>query len=170
MITDWLDILYKAFWCGCGALGFAVLFNTPSRALFAIFLCGFTAGLIKFTIIHPDVGGGIILASLIAASAVGFASIPVSHWRHVPPIIISIPSVIPFVPGSYAYRAMLGLIKFINQTEVEVLTKTVHNGAMTFFIVMVLALGVTLPMLLFRIESVKKVGIPVARRKKDKNR
>jgi uncharacterized membrane protein YjjB (DUF3815 family) len=167
-MTDWLEILHKAFWCGCGATGFAVLFNTPARALLAIYLCGFTAGLIKFTIIHPDVGGGIILASLIAASAVGFASIPVAHWRHVPPIVISIPSVIPFVPGSYAYRAMLGLIKFINHTEVEVLTKTIHNGLMTLFIVMVLALGVTLPMLLFRIESVKKVGIPVSGWKKDK--
>ena len=159
MMADWLQILSNAFWCGLAALGFAVLFNTPSRALFAIYLCGFIAGLIKFSIIQPAIGGGVIIASLAGASAVGFACIPFSHWRHVPPVIISIPAVIPLVPGSFAYRTMLGLIKFINHTEVEVLTRTVHNGAMTIFIIMVLALGVTLPMLLFRIESVKNVRI-----------
>ena len=159
MMLTWMDILPKAFWCGAAALGFAVLFNTPVRALFAIFLCGFMAGLIKFAIIHPSVGGGIILASLAGASAVGFASIPISHWRHVPPIVISIAAVIPLVPGSFAYRTMLGLIKFIHHTEVEVLTKTVHSGTMTLFIILVLSLGVTLPMLLFRIESVKKIRL-----------
>jgi uncharacterized membrane protein YjjB (DUF3815 family) len=159
MIIHWLEILFKAFWCGTAALGFAVLFNAPMRSLFAIFLCGFMAGLIKFIIIHPDLGGGVILASLAAASVVGFASIPASHWKHVPPSIISIPAVIPLVPGSFAYRTMLGLIKFIHQTDVEVLTKTVHNGIMTLFIIVVLSLGVTLPMLLFRIDSVKNLRL-----------
>jgi uncharacterized membrane protein YjjB (DUF3815 family) len=159
-MTDWFEVLFKAFWCGWAALGFAVLFNTPVRALFAIYLCGFMVGLVKYIILQPAIGGGVILASLLAASTVGFASIPVAHWRHVPPVIISIPAVIPLVPGSFAYRSMLGMMKFINHTEVEVLTNTVHNGLMTVFIILVLSLGVTLPMLLFRIESVKKVKIP----------
>lgn len=157
MMADWIDILFKAFWCGCAAFGFAILFNTPARALIAIYLCGFLAGFLKFIVLDPAVGGGIILASAVGAAAVGFASIPVSHWRHVPPIVISIPAVIPLIPGSFAYRTILGLINFIYETEVEVLTRTVHNGVMTLFIILVLSLGVTLPMLLFRIESVKKV-------------
>jgi uncharacterized membrane protein YjjB (DUF3815 family) len=158
-MTDWLEIVFKAFWCGWAALGFAVLFNTPVRALFSIYLCGFMVGLVKYLILQPAIGGGVILASLLAASAVGFASIPVAHWRHVPPVIISIPAVIPLVPGSFAYRSMLGMMKFVNHTEVEVLTGTVHNALMTVFIILVLSLGVTLPMLLFRIESVKKVKV-----------
>jgi uncharacterized membrane protein YjjB (DUF3815 family) len=156
MMPDWLEILFNAFWCGSGALGFAVLFNAPTRALLAIYLCGFIAGLIKFSIILPGFGAGVIVSSLAAASMVGFASIPISHWRHVPPIVISIPSVIPLLPGSYAYRTMLGLIKSTSQTDVEVLTATVHNGIMVLFIILVLSLGVTLPMLLFRTESFKK--------------
>jgi uncharacterized membrane protein YjjB (DUF3815 family) len=154
-MVDWLDIVLKGFWCGVAAMGFAVLFNAPTRALLSIFLCAFVAGLIKFSIFNPVVGGGIILASALAATAVGFASIPVSHWRHVPPVVIGIPAVIPLIPGSFAYRTILGLINFIYNTEVEVLTRMVHNGLMTLFIILVLALGVTLPMLLFRIESVK---------------
>jgi len=156
-MVDWMEIVFKGFCCGVAAIGFAALFNTPVRALIAIFLCAFAAGLIKFLIFNPVVGGGIILASAVGAVVIGFASITFSHWRHVPPIVISIPSVIPFVPGSFVYRTILGLIDFIYHTEVEVLTRTVHNGVMTLFIILALSLGVTLPMLLFRIESVKKV-------------
>lgn len=158
MMPDWIDIIFKAFWCGCAAIGFAILFNAPQRALFAVFLCGSLAGFLKFSVLLPGIGGGIIMASAAGAAAVGFASIPVSHWRHVPPIVISIPSVIPLIPGSYAYKSILGLISFVSHTEAEVLTKTAYDGVMTFFIVLALSLGVTLPMLLFRIESVKKVN------------
>jgi uncharacterized membrane protein YjjB (DUF3815 family) len=158
MIPDWIDIIFKAFWCGCAAMGFAILFNTPPRALFAIFLCGSLAGFFKFTLLLPDVGGGIILASAAGAAAIGFASIPVSHWRHIPPAVVSIPAVIPLIPGYYAYQTMLGLISFINQTDAALLISTAFNAAMTFFIILGISLGVTLPMLLFRIESVKKVN------------
>jgi uncharacterized membrane protein YjjB (DUF3815 family) len=154
-----LDILLKAFWCGCAALGFAVLFNSPKRALLAIVFSGFVAGLVKFLILHPISGGGIIIASLVAASIVGFISIPLSHRVHVPPIILSIPAVIPLVPGSFAYRTMLGMIRFINHTESEVLTSTVHYGIMTFFVIMALAIGVTLPTLILRIDSTKNVRL-----------
>lgn len=98
-------------------------------------------------------------ASWLAASAVGFASIPFSHRCHVPPTIISIPAVIPLVPGSFAYRTMLDLIKFINDADHSVLTGTIHNGLMTLFILIALSVGVTLPMLLFRIQSVKNVRL-----------
>ncbi len=151
------EIFLKAFWCGCAALGFSVLFNTPRRALVSVWICGFVAGLIKYAVFSPGVGGGVLVASCLAASVVGFASIPFSHWSHVPPTIISIPAVIPLVPGSIAYRTMLGLIKFINDTDESVLTGTIHNALMTLFILMALSIGVTLPMLLFRIESAKNV-------------
>jgi uncharacterized membrane protein YjjB (DUF3815 family) len=156
-MEPWIEIFSNAFWCGCAGLGFAILFNTPRTALVSVWLCGFMAGLIKFAILSPGVGAGMLVASWLAASAVGFASIPFAHWCHVPPIIVSIPAVIPLVPGSFAYRTMLGLIKFINDTDESVLTGTIHNASMTLFILMALSIGVTLPMLLFRIESVKHV-------------
>ena len=158
-MSDWLDILYKAFWCGWAATGFAVLFNAPVRALWAVYLLGFTAGLVKYTIMLPSVEGGIIFASLLAASCVGMLSIPLAHGRHVPPIVLSIPAVIPLVPGSFAYRSMLGLIRFINRPEVDVISGAVHNGLMMVFIILALTIGVTLPMLLFRIESVKHLRL-----------
>ena len=156
-MSDVFDILFKAFWCGWAATGFAILFNAPVRALWAIYLFGFIGGLVKYLVLYPAVGGGVIVASLAAASAVGFLSIPAAHWRHVPPVVLGIPAVIPLVPGSFAYRSMLGLIRFINHQDMKVISDAIHNGLMTVFIILVLSLGVTLPMLMFRIESVKKV-------------
>lgn len=154
-----IEIFLKAFWCGWAAFGFGILFNTPRRGLVAIWTCGFIAGLVKFIILFVLSGDGMIVATLLGAGVVGFATIVIAHMVHVPPIIISIPAVIPLVPGSFAYRTMLGLIKFINISDATVLTNTIHNGVMTLFIILAISLGVTLPMLLFRIESVKNVRI-----------
>lgn len=158
----WIEIFFKAFWCGWAGFGFAVLFNTPRRVFLAVYSSGFIAGALKFSLLtfgFTGNGDGIIPASLLAASVVGFISVAIAHLRHVPPIIVSIPAVIALVPGSFAYRTMLGLIKFIHTTNADVLTQAVHNGAMTLFIILVISIGVTLPMLLFRIESVKTIRI-----------
>jgi hypothetical protein len=54
---------------------------------------------------------------------------------------------------------MLGLIRFIDTADSVLLTKTIHNASTTLFVLLVLSVGLTLPMLLFRIESVKNVDL-----------
>ena len=147
-MNEWLYIGLKAFWCGFAALGFGVLFNAPPRTLFAIWAGGFLAGFVKFASLSQT-GFGVIFCSFIAAVIVGIASIPVAHSRHVPPMIFAIPSVIPLVPGVFAYRAMLGLMKLtgdIGSEYSQVISETVHNGVITLFVIMALSLGVAVPM------------------------
>ncbi len=169
-MTDWIEILFKAFWCGCAGLGFGVLFNAPSRALLPVWLCGFAAGFIKFSILSPAIGGGMILASFIASCFIGFAGIPLAHMRHVTPMIFTIPSVIPLIPGAFAYRTMLGLMQLTVKPYAgyeAILSKTVYNGTITMFVVLVLVFGVTIPMHIMRKESVKnmRIELPRLRRK-----
>ncbi|MCU0387804.1 MAG: threonine/serine exporter family protein [Chitinophagaceae bacterium] len=153
-----LPVLFKAFWCGLAALGFGMLFNSPKRALVFIFGGGFLVGLVKFILMLPSIGAGIISASFIAAVAVGLASIPIAHASQVPPVIFSIPSVIPLVPGVFAYRTMMGLMRMAlpNGNEAsEKLASTFQNGAITLFVIMGIALGVALPMHILRKKTVK---------------
>jgi uncharacterized membrane protein YjjB (DUF3815 family) len=160
MMDQLVPVLLKSVWCGLAALGFSILFNTPRRTLVAIWSGGFMAGMVKYGTAAIFPGVSIIMSSFLAALAVGFISIPMAHWRHVPPVIFAIPSVIPLVPGIFAYRTMLGLMRLTrtdNKNFTEVIEATVHNGVTTLFIVMVLALGVVLPMYLLRKESVKTV-------------
>ncbi len=157
---DWITILGKAFWCGWGALGFGILFNVPPRTLFAIWIGGAMGGFLKFGLLQ--LSAGVVLASFAGALAVGFSSIPIAHIRHVPPMIFAIPSVIPLIPGVFAYRTMLGLMKLtgaIGPDYNQVLAETANNGAKAIFIIMSLAVGVAVPMHLMRKESVKNVRL-----------
>lgn len=153
-----LEIVIKSFWAGMAAIGFAILFNVPRRTLFAIFSLGALGGLIKFTAMNFDVG--IVFASFLGATAIGIVSIQMAHMRKSPPLVFSIPSVIPMVPGFFAYKMMLGLIALttIENTDayLQTLIETVNNGAKMMFVLISLGTGVAIPMLLTRKESIKK--------------
>lgn len=159
-----LALVEKGFWAGIAAIGFAVLFNVPVRTIFSIWLLGAIGGLFKYTLLHVDVN--IIMASFIGASVIGVLSIPIAHKVHSPPLIFSIPAVIPMVPGTFAYRMMLGLIDIASHVGdyggmEDVLVDTVQNGLKVMFILMSLAVGVAVPMLITRKESAKRIRLPI---------
>ena len=158
-MTEWFDLLQKSIWCGVAAVGFGVLFNVPRRTLWTIALLGLAGGATKFTVLIY--GNGIIIASLLASIVVGFLSIPAAHRKHSPPMIFAIPSVIPMVPGAFAYRTMLGLINLTgnvtSETYSTLMQETVNNGLKTLFVLMSLAVGVFFPMLISRRETIKQI-------------
>ena len=161
-MTAWIVIMTQAIWCGFAGLGFGVLFNAPVRALLPIWFGGFVAGLVKFSILHSAAGAGVIAGSFAAALTVGFISLLIAYLLHVPPLIFAIPSVIPLIPGVFAYRTMLGLIKLtgaIGSDYTQMLSETVYNGVTTLFVIMALSLGVTIPMHTMRWDSVNKIKL-----------
>lgn len=158
-----LLLLEKGMWAGFAALGFAILFNVPPRTLFAIWLIAALGGLVKFIALAADVN--IIMASFAGASLIGVLSVPLSHKIHSPPLIFSIPAVIPMVPGAFAYRMMLDLINVAAETD-NVMTDTVlfsifQNGLKVAFILLSLAVGVAVPMLITRKDSAKRIRIKI---------
>lgn len=156
LIEDWI-------WLGFASVGFAILFNVPIRTVWVIFLLGALGGSLK--LLTMKLGGSIILGSFFGAMLVGFLSIYAAHSRHAPPFVFAIPSVIPMVPGAFAYRMMLGIIKLTgdvdHNTFTQLLDDTVTNGLKAFFVLMVLSLGVSAPMLLTRRESAKQIKVPL---------
>jgi uncharacterized membrane protein YjjB (DUF3815 family) len=153
-----LEIFIKGFWAGIAAIGFAVLFNVPRRTLFPIWCIGAMGGLIKFTAMNFETG--IVFASFMGAVAVGIVAIQMAHLKDSPPLVFSIPSVIPMIPGVFAYKFMLGMIALTNienpDAYMQTLIETVNNGAKMMFVLIALGTGVAIPMLLTRKESVKK--------------
>jgi len=158
---EWLSFFEKGIWFGLAALGFAILFNVPPRTLFIIWLLAALGGLTKLFMVH--LGVSVLLASLSGASLIGILSIQAAHNKHAPPLVFSIPSVIPMVPGVYAYQAILGLITLAGNPAAanyaQTLSKTVSNGLNAVFILMALAVGVAIPMLITRKSSVKHIKI-----------
>ena len=165
---SWL-ILEKCFWSGSAALGFSVLFNVPPRTLFVVWLLGACGGFVK--LVALDLGMGPVMAAFLGALAVGFWSIPAAHNQHAPPLVFSIAAVIPMVPGIFAYRTMLGVIRLtgeVGKSYPGVLSETVNSGVKTLFILMALAVGVAFPNIITRKESAKEIGFTRRRRRSGK--
>jgi uncharacterized membrane protein YjjB (DUF3815 family) len=155
---DWYIIITKAFWCGCAATGFGILFNTPTRSLLSIWIGGFTAGLVKYLLLDPAIGSGIILSSFLAGMLAAIVALPLAYLRKVPQILVALPSIIPLVPGIFAYRAMMGLMKLAKQSGSEypsIISDTVYNGVMAFFVIMAITFGLSVPLILTRIPFIK---------------
>ena len=160
MITTILSLLEVAIWSGIAAVGFGILFNIPRKAIFTVFILGLSAGLIKFLLLKLNIN--IVLASFIAASFVGVLSMPLAHRIHQPPVVFSIPAVIPMIPGYFAYETILSIINFTfmeidSVKRIEIMEAIFSNGFTMMFILISLTVGVSFPMLLLRKSTVKKM-------------
>lgn len=157
---DWIALLEKGFWAGFAALGFAILFNVPQRTLMMIWTMGALGGITKFFLLNLDVN--IVLASLAGATLIGVLSVYAAHNKQAPPLVFSTPSVIPMVPGAFAYHMMLGCMTLAgtptnSQTYLNTLAETANNGLKAFFILIALSAGVAIPMLVTRKDTFKRI-------------
>jgi uncharacterized membrane protein YjjB (DUF3815 family) len=160
-MMELIVLLEKGIWFGLAAIGFGVLFNVPVRTLYIIFILGCIGGLVKVFMVHFNMG--VILSSFAGASMISVLSIPAAHNKHAPPLVFSIPALIPMVPGAFAYRTMLGLIKLTGSLDASqytnILDETVSNGLKTVFILLTLAAGASIPMLVTRKSSAKHIKL-----------
>ena len=87
---------------------------------------------------------------------------PLAHRIHQPPVVFSIPSVIPMIPGYFAYETVLSIMNFtFMETDsikrIELMDAIFSNGFTMLFILISLTIGVSFPMLLLRKSTVKKM-------------
>ena len=150
----------RIFWSMWVSIGFALLFNTPRRALWATALLGAIGWSTKFLLIKTLIPDQVVIASFVGACVVGFLGMYFAHRVHTPPMVFTIPAVINMIPGKTGYEFMMGLIKIVtithehNQT-LETIFETIKLGLQTGFITLGLAFGVIAPVLLLNTYSVK---------------
>lgn len=157
---DWISLFENAFWFGLASLGFAILFNVPERTLPSLFFIAILGGIIKTLALNAGIN--ISIATLFSSFAIGVICIPAAHNKHAPPLVFAIPSVIPLVPGVYAYRMMIGLISLssnVNAAYQQTLYETINYGLKVLFILLSLSAGVALPMLVTRQQSAKHIKL-----------
>ena len=155
----------KVLWAVFGALGFATLFTVPRRAFWAVALLAAVGYSLRGMVL--DHGVSLVIATIVASCTMGLLSIQLAHWVHTPTTVFMVPAVIPMVPGVYAYRCMMGLLAISHNPDVPVdmLMQTTSNGLKAVFVILALAIGVTIPSLLFR-KSVKEIGLRKSLRKR----
>lgn len=145
-----LMLLDDAFFAGIAALGFALLFNVPQRALLACVLFAASAHAIRALLLHFDVP--IEWASFIAATLLGLATVPWSRKVVIPRIVVTVAAVIPMIPGVYAYKTMTSLMELHHIGYSLALQQTVvENGLLTIFVLIGLSFGLAIaPVLIYR--------------------
>ncbi len=148
---DILQILIKCLYGSIAAFGFGVLFNVPARALIYVFLFGALGVGVKLCFMM--LGGGIIMGTMAGSTVIGCVSLLASYDKHVPAPVMSIPAVIPMVPGKYIYSMMLGILELHGTSVADFSTtaiSTITNGLNAAFIFMALSVGVSVPNLIMR--------------------
>lgn len=134
------DMLFAAV----PALGFAMVFNVPPRALRYCALLGAVGHGTRMLLIH----GGINIewASLLAAILIGIIGIRWSRWLLAHPKVFTVAAVIPMFPGISAYTAMISVVEISHLGYSEALLSTaLTNFLKASFIVGALSIGLSLP-------------------------
>lgn len=147
-----LFVLEDAFWSALAALGFAMLFNVPRRALLACVLTG-AVGHATRTILITYGAFSIEGATLAAAALVGFLSKALAHHLETPTLIFAITGAIPMVPGTFAYNTMLGLLRLAGAGPEDggpLLMEVAVSATKTALILGAIATGIAAPSLLFQ--------------------
>ena len=160
MAETLLKLIEVSIWSGIAAVGFGILFNIPKSTIFTVFTLAFFAGLIKFTLIH--FGVNIILATFLGILFVSFVGMPIAHKIHHPPVVFCIPPAIPMIPGYFAYETILAIMNFLfiekdALKKAELISDIFSNGLTMVFILISIAIGISLPLLLLRKNTVKKI-------------
>ena len=136
------------------AMGFSMIFNTPRRLLGVVAVGGViavcTRNFVSLGASNGNVGldMGPIIGSLVGSALISIICIKAIHWHHTPHHCLSIPSVIPMIPGVLMYRALFAIIKM--HGVVGEVTVAMNNGMRASFIIICIAIGVAIPNIFIR--------------------
>lgn len=145
-------ILEDALFASMAGIGFGSISNLPYRAFP---FCAMIAGIghsLRFVLISVF-GIHIIWASLAAGLAIGLLSVMAGVMIKQPVESLSFPSLLPMIPGMYAYRTfqnMLGCVSTSCRDEfLDYFYRMSDNFLTGCLIIIMLAVGAVVPMLAF---------------------
>ncbi len=146
-----LPILNTMAWGALAALGFALLFNVPRRTLVWAALCGAVGVGTRMAVLQIWPGTHLAAATLLAAALV--ACMAELLWRRLDTVaaVFSVPGVIPMVPGSLMFRAIVQMLQSLDTrspVDPVQLGETLRLAGSALLVVGALAVGIAAPNLI----------------------
>ncbi|GAA5216105.1 threonine/serine exporter family protein [Corallincola platygyrae] len=142
-----ITLLDDAFFSAIPAIGFAMLFNVPKKALA---YCGAAAAIAhSLRTLLISFGMSVELGSFLVSVLVGVLAF---HWakkKLVPEQVFTVAAIIPMIPGKFAFATMVGLVQLNIDGAVSpwLLGDVIDNGLKTLFILGALSVGLAIPQL-----------------------
>lgn len=147
------EILHGALFAAIAGMGFGAISNPPKRAFPHIAIlaaCGYALRLAMMRCLGLDIA----LSSLAASLLIGFGGLWLGGMGHFPNTVLSIPALLPMVPGKLAYKAIFSIIMFLQtidepERHSHYLYSFMDNGLLSLTVIFFLAAGVAVPIALF---------------------
>lgn len=117
------------------SIGYALSTQSRIFSIIASGLMGLLAALVYSMLLGPE-PLAVIVASGIAAAAVGFASTMISRWWRSPSTALMTAGIIPLVPGLALYNGLFQLVGNANNTA------TFDQGVLALFNALLIALAI----------------------------
>lgn len=158
-VTDLTMTPHHEYWeyaiaAAISAMGFSTIFSVPRRLLPILAVGGIVAVCTRnFVNLGPSNGNigldmGLSIGSFVGSATISLIVVKARHWFHVPHQCITIPSVIPMVPGVLMYRALFAFIDM--HGVVGEVTIGMNNAINASLAILCIALGVAIPNIFLR--------------------
>lgn len=144
-------VIIDGVYAAIAAIGFAVISNPKTNAIIVSAILAAIGHSMRFFLIKSGVE--ISLATFFSAITMGLLSIYFARLIRCPAEVFSFPSLLPMIPGMFAYKSILSLMHFMQSTDPKqsqlYMMLFFQNGMTTIFILFALVIGISLPILLF---------------------
>ncbi|HAS6094777.1 TPA: hypothetical protein I7234_10885 [Vibrio vulnificus] len=143
-----IGLLNDMFFAAIPAVGFALVFNVPPRALIYCALGGAIGHGSRYLMMK--FGIPIEWATFFSATLVGMIGVYWSRRLLAHPKVFTVAALIPMVPGVFTFKAMIAMVEInhLGYTP-ELVAVCMENFLKAMFIIAGLAVGLAVPGLLF---------------------
>ena len=143
-----IKMLIEAFFASVASVGFAMVFNVPKHTLVYCAIGGAITFIARSLFLH--LGIGIEISTFLASTFIGIVALYWSRKYLIPRPVYTVASIIPMIPGTYAFTAMISLVDMNTHGVTEQLIGLfVFNGLKAVSILGAISFGLALPSLYF---------------------
>lgn len=150
-----IEFLQDGLFAAIAAIGFASISNPPRRAYLFCAVIAAAGHSARFLMMQtPALGLHIVTASTLAALIVGILAVLLSPLAKTPAETCLFPSLLPMIPGIYAYKTFGALVMCLyHGTEAEFghyFFLFASNGMTCLFILAGMVVGATIPIFVLK--------------------
>lgn len=150
-----IQVIQDSIFAAIAATGFAAISRPPLRALPYCALIAAIGHASRFVMINAGaIHLHIVAATLLASFIIGLLAVFLSPIARMPAETFLFPSLLPMVPGIYAYKAFGGLVMCILHETPEAFSayfyQFAHNGMTCIAILLCMVIGATVPIFMLK--------------------
>ncbi len=143
-----LDYCIKAIFAAIPAIGFGMVWNVPRHTLVYCGIGGAIAYITRMVLMEFNMS--LELSTFIASTIVGIVALYWSRKYLIPRPVYTVAAIIPLLPGTFAFTAMISLIDMNSHgVSQELIALFMENGLKAMWILGAIGFGLALPSLYF---------------------